>query len=277
LEFNNKLLYPLPADCLIEEVNKSKQGRRITTFTSKGISSFPCDLILRTDDKEYETGQNNYTNSSELGMYLKNEKATFGLSTLPFLCNEPKVGIAIDFHSRTAKDSMLYRVDMKRPAGIDFIVGFEGIELAEKGLIRLGGEGKAVSYETITDERNIYLSQIEDEFVMYLSSPSVFENGWIPSFIDVVNMMGDIAPGLTVKLASAIVNRPLMIGGFDMDKNEAKPMLKAVPAGSVYFFDIIKGDPGILQDMQGKSVSDKRAKEGFGLVYFGKTRKEIEK
>ncbi|RME80943.1 MAG: type III-B CRISPR module-associated protein Cmr3, partial [Planctomycetota bacterium] len=46
-------------------------------------------------------------------------------------------------------------------------------------------------------------------------------------------------------------------------------MYQAVPAGSTYYFRFLKGDPANLAKLQGKSLSEKRSKEGFGLAFWG--------
>ena len=277
LMVDGEMVFPVPADCLREKEKSDGIGTRITSFTSKGLSSFPCDYILKTDEKEYENTYGKYIDIRDFGKYLSNGIKTLGIFELNKLYNEAKVGIAIDYDKRTAKDSMLYRVDMKRPDNIEIVVSFSGLELEEKGLIKLGGEGKAVSYQRIEENHELSFPEIENEFVMYLSTPAIFDNGWLPSFLDTETLQGEIVSGLKVKLVSALVKRPDLIGGYDMKNNRAKPMLKAVPAGSAYFFDILEGNADLLKHIQGKSVSDVKSEEGFGIVYFGKTKKEIAK
>jgi CRISPR-associated protein Cmr3 len=164
---------------------------------------------------------------------------------------------------------------MIRPEDIDLAVDFSGIELEEKGLLRLGGEGKAVSYEVIENKQEFGFPEIKKEFVMYLATPAIFTNGWLPGFINPDDFTGEIMKGLKVKLVSAILSRPQLIGGFDMKDLKPKPMLKAVPAGSVYFFEIQSGDGKLLQTINGKSISDYNEKEGFGISYYGLTNKEF--
>ncbi len=55
-----------------------------------------------------------------------------------------------------------------------------------------------------------------------------------------------------------------------MAKKEPKPMYKAVPEGSVYYFEILSGDKNELCRIHGKSVSDIYPEQGFGICYVGK-------
>ncbi len=274
---DDKEIFPLPANCLLIKGDEGKSAQIINKFQEKGISSSACEYVLKTENQNYEPVTGGFITTNVLETYLNAErKACSIFFDLSQVVNEPKVGIARDSITRIASDSMLYRVDMKRLDKVELIVDFEGIELAEKGLLKLGGEGKAISYKVIAEKPIIKLPKIEKEFVMYLATPAIFKNGWLPGFIEPDSLNGEIVKGLKVKLKSAIVNRPLLIGGFDMQKKRAKPMRKAVPAGSLYFFEIEAGSSALLEDSQGKAMSDFMAEEGFGLTYFGITNKEID-
>ena len=74
-----------------------------------------------------------------------------------------------------------------------------------------------------------------------------------------------------LKLKSAIVDRWQPISGWDLDKNCPKPIRRMVPAGSVYFFEVIEGNAKELSKLWLKSVCDKDQdiKDGFGLALFG--------
>ncbi len=272
LLISNEMVYPFPKDCLIEAGESS--AVRIRSFENKNLSSSPTDFVLKTNEKKYETIKDGFISLNDFNKYLNNQKDRFTVKHLEII-NEPKTGNGRNFETRrTDDDSMLYRVDMKRLGNVKIIIEFEGLEISESGFLKLGGEGKAVYYETYTENCEPIFPSIKEEFVMYISTPTFFKNGWLPDFINIDTHFGKIA-GLDVKLISAIVDRPLSIGGYDMKKNYPKPMQKAVPAGSVYFFKILKGDPESLKNLQGKSISSQKQKEGFGIVYFGKTTMEF--
>ncbi len=54
-----------------------------------------------------------------------------------------------------------------------------------------------------------------------------------------------------------------------MKKNKPKTMYKAVPFGSVYYVSSDVNDSEIANELNGKSISDYRGNEGFGIVYVG--------
>ena len=39
------------------------------------------------------------------------------------------------------------------------------------------------------------------------------------------------------------------IGGFDVERGRPKPMKRAVPAGSVYYFELLEGDLEKVKDL----------------------------
>ncbi|MCF7859658.1 MAG: type III-B CRISPR module-associated protein Cmr3 [Candidatus Cloacimonetes bacterium] len=281
LMMDDRIVFPFPADCLLEKGSDDLEAHKISRFQAKGLSSSPCDYILKTDNKNYEEVKEGYITQIEFESYLNNKGNRFCVNYLynesvMRIFNEPKIGIARNPVTRIAEDSMLYRVDMKRLDKLDMVIDFSGLELERSGLLKLGGEGKAVSYKVIEANQIIKLPEIEKEFIMYLATPAIFNNGWLPGFIDPESLTGEIVMGLKVKLRSAIVNRPLLIGGFDIQLKKPKTMMQAVPSGSLYYFEILEGAANLLESIQGKSVSDFKTEEGFGIAYFGKSNMEID-
>ncbi len=99
---------------------------------------------------------------------------------------------------------------------------------------------------------------------------AIFENGWLPKDIDEEKFILE-NDKFKIKLVAASVGKYSLIGGYDMAKNEPKPMLKAVPAGSTYFFEILKGETkDIIRYFHLKSVSDKMQEEGYGISFVSK-------
>lgn len=195
---------------------------------------------------------------------------------------EPKVGIARKFETRTAdkEKGKLYRVGMFRMReGVALNVSFSDLKLDESGFLKLGGESKSVVYTLGKNESLNSPPEPENKkFKLYLSTPAVFkENGWVPDWIDPNNGYKGIIPNTKteVELICAFTGKSKYISGFDMSKGKPKPMLKVIPAGSVYYFEIQGNnyDWGkILKALHGKSISTTGdyAKQGFGISYIGK-------
>lgn len=72
--------------------------------------------------------------------------------------------------------------------------------------------------------------------------------------------------------------RPAVVGGWDLAAGRPKPTRRAVPAGSVYFFELEDGDVDALFDRYfGQSICreddattlNDDGKQGLGLAYLG--------
>lgn len=116
---------------------------------------------------------------------------------------------------------------------------------------------------------------------MVLATPAFFNNNWLPEWLDEKTLEGKI-PGcqLKVKLRGACVGTWKPLSGWDMENRRPKPVRKLVPAGSVYFFEILAGDPELLKDCWLKSVCvgeqeyngqkiEQDRLDGFGLALWG--------
>jgi CRISPR-associated protein Cmr3 len=117
------------------------------------------------------------------------------------------------------------------------------------------------------------LQQSESKrFKLYLSTPAVFDKGWKASWME----SGEYN-GLQFNLLGASIGRPLSLGGFNLKERRPKQMHKAVPPGSVYYFELKNGQ---LRDhfaemkaaFHGKSLEDSASctvGEGNGIAYLG--------
>ncbi len=276
---DDDIYLPLPNDCV------RRKGDKEVFVLSMGEledvkSSCTTPYVLRSDDV-VENVDGGLINLDSLRGYLKCTENSF--STTPKLADivlpEPKIGIGIDSETGTSEEGKLYRVDMRRlknkeGKSISIIVDFDGLDLLERGLMKLGGEGKAASYERygrdITVDASITAGNI---FKIYLSTPAIFKNGWLPGWIDETTLEGSYN-GLKLKLLTAAIGRPAHIGGFDMKKGMPKPMFKAVPVGSVYYFEHEGDIQDVIDTFHGKAISDYYNKQGFGIAYAGGVKSE---
>jgi CRISPR-associated protein Cmr3 len=178
-----------------------------------------------------------------------------------FIQKENKIGIQRTNETHISEDGRLYRVGMNRLTRLKFCIEFEGLEIAKKGLLKLGGEGKTVKYDDGVLESNFKIShQVQSTtFKLVLKTPAIFENGWLPNLID----------NQKIKLLSACIGKAINIGGFDMIAKEPKYMCKAVPAGSVYYLEA-DNEQTIKDTFASHSISDNfkdnnYQNQGFGL------------
>ena len=144
----------------------------------------------------------------------------------------------------------------------------------------LGGERRVVALEE-KDHKDWFHCPEElktailesKKLKLVLATPAIFSHGWKPAWLeskDSTNMPKGLH-GLKLKLISAAVGRREPVSGWNMRENSAKAVRYMVPAGSVYFFELLEGDPAKILENWLKPVSDieQDRKDGFGLALWG--------
>jgi CRISPR-associated protein Cmr3 len=200
---------------------------------------------------------------------------------------EHRTGIEIDETTGRAKEGMLYRKELLRSQKDGDLFCLEVKEtnglLPEEGMLKFGGESKAVSYRRAEELRLkpvIYsltreLMKESGCFKMYLLTPAIFERGWLPDWEcrDEDKLIFQLPTSkLKIRILTAALGKYEMVSGWDIAENSPKPGYRVVPPGSVYYCEVIDDDfavKDLMADLHGKSISDKRTKEGFGISYLG--------
>lgn len=291
LKINQELFVPVPLDLIGYEKDedgdrKTKADLIVQLIPKPAASSSLSAFVLKTSKtiKAKELSGKFLLKFPSLKSYLEGTNTSFTPTALN-LTFEPKLGIGRNNFSRTTEDGLLYRVNMQRlESKLDFqkktlhntfslVVGFDKIELInKKGFFKLGGEGKVINYESYSKENDIpCITLKENRFKIYLATPAIFNNGSVPDFIQ----KGFFEKGETkinVRLLTSAIGKPIMVGGFDMDKRMPKAMYKAVPAGSVYYLETDSTENANLlaQFLHQTSISEIRKNEGFGICYIGR-------
>ena len=283
-----RVFFPIPNDLVMKKnVSDDEKYQRkkylsyktyklsLSKHSSSLISSASSNMILKYHtNEEVENLENGFIDSTSLKKYIRGreEISIEGRIIEDFVTNEPKVGIGRNNHTHVTEEGLLYRVGMQRTKDIELIVDFDeidGLDFQEKGFLKLGAETKSTVYEKETKEINLSfqstkLTDTETDFKIYLATPAFFEKGWFPTKIFKDNK-------IEVELVTAALGKTINIGGYDIDKKRPKPMLKAIPAGSVYYYKLKKGSLSKLaKSIQLNSISEQREKEGFGIAYLSK-------
>jgi len=270
--------FPMPKDVVKEKGGKERlhmlspmdlSGSRTVTDLPEGLSG------MWMKSEEAMEAVRGFLSSEEM------ERCLLGETPRPtepekLFRTEERTGIGKSRVTRSVETGRLYSVEYFRLAdGAGFAVEVEGTRLLPgSGMMRLGGDHRSIKYET-SSWRDIEVEPVKKmiadrrRFKFVLTTPAIFRQGWLPGWINPETKKGDIN-GVRVKLTGACVGRPVGIGGYDLIKNMPKEMKKAVPAGSVYFFEIKEGDPGNLFEMLWlKSISEEKSREGFGITLIG--------
>jgi len=199
-----------------------------------------------------------------------------------FFLHEKKTGIKRSRKTLSSEEGYLYRIPMirleRKEGKVSLFVEIEGLDVnnyPEGGLIQLGGEGRVAKISKYANDLLKTLKEMTSKFEfkifkLYLATPAIFENGWLPKWIDKESFKGNYN-GIDLKLIACSIGKYNLIGGWDLANQKPKPMYKAVPAGSVYYFEILNNTSAekIKETFHLKNVSDKNSEEGFGLSLVG--------
>lgn len=270
------LYFPLPFDCV--SVKDSKNDKAVKLNFNRKIfpGSFNLDYVLNYG-QNVENIPGGIVSESIFTMYLNGNLQECNIDKIDnYAISEYKIGIGMDKGFRSSKEGELYRLEWKRLTNMLFVLSFSGLDTSafkERGMIKVGGEAKAAQYTKADEEIKVKppdFSNGENRFKVVLSTPAIFKNGWIPQWLDKNTLQG-IYNGVKVKLLTAAIGKPVYVGGFDIKKSLPKPMYRAVPAGSVYYFELLEGAmSGAVSAFHEKSLSDIMSEQGFGISYVGK-------
>jgi len=151
-----------------------------------------------------------------------------------------------------------------------------------QGVGLLGGEKRLAAVEPASEEEwfrcpadlKSALSSARRVRLM-LATPGIFDGGWKPRWVkDGLEGSPPTAPGLTLRLVSAAVRRREAVSGWDLQASPPQPKATRLlaPAGSVYFFEVLNGDPSVLAEsawLQPVSDEPQDARDGYGLALWG--------
>ncbi len=218
---------------------------------------------------------------------------------------EPRVGIKRSHASHQAEDGWLYAARHHRFAApchsqkeLGYWVQLDGngqqLGLPQEGVLKLGGEGRAARYRQLqpTDplstpawavaHKNEVVECIAQhgQFKLYLLTPGLFGGRAHPFQEASKTITLSINQTIQATLVGLATYKPVLIGGWDMQKRFPKPLITGMPAGTVYFFQINNlPEPADERQQVAQQVFDALnfqsicpddiSKEGFGLVLVG--------
>ena len=109
---------------------------------------------------------------------------------------------------------------------------------------------------------------------MVLASPAIFTHGWHPGWLKKsdLGLEGTVPEtDVKVRLKGAAIGRWRTVSGWSYEKHGPKALKRTVPAGGVYFFEIVSGQASALASRWLSSVCDdsQAANDGFGLATWG--------
>ena len=296
---DGKIYFPRPLDIIrsAKDIYQIKPGN----FPDKSGANMPIDgLMLSFPDAEEDFKPeklNAFWDKDMMTHWLIHGKKNFTLDssrTLSTPAHDERVHASISTSTGTARDGMLFST-----TGLDFIhkngddktfeperfsreevsIDVESLSLPAGFIAPVGGERRLAEFSRHDDDAALWecpadFPEISGKLRLVLASPAIFSNGWLPDWIDSAALTGTIPnTNVTVKLISAVTERWQPVSGwyYEHGTTGPKPMRRAVPAGSVYFFEIVSGTVD-AKSLWLKSIctDEQNINDGFGLVLPGK-------
>lgn len=256
-EKQTTVLIPAPLDIFVDDDDnyytaKHKDADFLSNYPLTITSVANTDKEVKPLEKcfiEINSLYEHYTHGYDKNLILYSFEDVFAA--------DYKVGIKINKNTKTADEGHLYRVDLTQfRADWSFLVEYEcDKQFCDSGILKLGGEGKTASYQTLGDEpiglksaettkkRMRETLKTSEYFKVFFKTPVYFEDGWRPK---------------QSGLLCANVGKYISIGGWDMEKGVAKAMRRYAPAGSVYVFEKRAGEEPNFE------AEDDETYKGFG-------------
>ena len=281
-----EIFFPAPADSLC--LNDNKGQRKIHRLYPDAINTgdegtdLPSDLLpvfLDSDDQS-KPAKNapKFWSMDCTTQWLIDETTTIDADKqLENLPREVRTHVSIDPQTQTAVDGHLFHTE-----GLDFSDEFGLLSWFQDEIPdtyrTIGGESRLghIQQQSLWPDCPLDLSKALSSctaFRLVLATPAIFSKGFLPGWLN-ENYEGQFG-NLTVKLRAASLPRWQAGTSWNMADSKSKQGKgmrtadRLVPAGAVYWFDLISGHPSELSDRWLTSLSDERDQDGYGLVLPG--------
>jgi CRISPR-associated protein Cmr3 len=281
LRFGSTWLYPLPL-LLVGKRNR-KQEWQLSRLTPGAF--VVCDLgevrlleLERELDGKTVTGWITREGYDELlagrtpvGDQLRMPKELWH--------TEKRTGFARDRFTRVVKENELFGTTHIRPKnGLKIVVRVEGIpssgQLASPFTVSLGGEGRMAEVVIEQDELD-YLPALPpllaeaDKKVRFTVSLLTHA-----SFKNLTDVTKKGLPGIPGTLVTASIGETHGMVGWDLEKQQPRPLTPLIPAGSVWFYEADHTAIPAIQSLHGKWIGE-RTDYGFGQIVIGHWREKV--
>ncbi len=295
-------LYPAPLHLLKKEQQLyqlilNEEGTHCDLGKNIRLPKLPSD-----DAKGSKPLENTWIDASTYQILLQGEavsydkencgndnKHFFNLDSI--FTSESRTGLARDNTKRTAIKGNLYQAQHIRPqADISLEVDIKGLpESCQQGsaLVRLGGESRGASLHVneqsaslaVIDTKNINVAETQGIIIYLLSALEMTYEDYkikpLPSFklkekeeADTSYWEGKIE-GIPLKLHGAVVGKSIRDGGWDMAERKPRDDRSLIPAGSLYYCEVVDGDIAkAINAIHGKQLG-KLQQYGYGQLAVG--------
>ena len=190
------------------------------------------------------------------------------------------MGIGLNADTRSADDGKLFTTQaVAFKPGVGFVASVRGAALPTQGSLRLGGDGRAATSQSVAHQApqaDLQAIAKQGRCRVVLTTPGLFTQGWLPNGFcsDADGHHWLTLHGVRARLVCATVPRSETISGWDLAHWQPKAALRSAPSGSVYWLDQIQATPEALGKLADSGFwSDacedpQRRAEGFNRFSF---------
>jgi len=259
--------FPAPLDLLHDAENGVFSVLQVSTkadFASNApLNGWRPLQVPARDKRDFNVKEaEGWLSEAQLTDYLAGKLKTGHLTASSELFqSEERVGLALDSRRKVNRQGLFYRAQFIRTCddvGLLVGVSYSSALFDEVGMIGLGGEARFGRYQHVNEPESLVKAD-KGNLKIVLLTPAYFRGGWQPESGNWSEWVGDSA-----KLVSAALGKPQAISGWDMAKQEPKPLRHFVPTGSVFYFENAEWkNKAFSEDANGGAPYSKM---GFGTV-----------
>lgn len=254
-------VFPLPADLVkLKEGFAPLKPLAASPLVADG-RELPYVAVLHTKEQTKPEG-GFYLTQTGWQSHLAGrtpEPATGAVKATDLHTRDPRLGIGLNAGAGTVETGLIYTTEghafsppppdpNARPySASGFLVGIDGADelLPETGMLRLGGDGRGARYRRLDYQPPAPpLDAIArgGRFRLILATPGLFADGWLPAGVRHDGAVYRWRVGdCTARLVCAAVPRREIVSGWDLLAWRPKDAERAVPTGSVYWFEDLQG------------------------------------
>lgn len=283
----DEVYFPLPLDVVKQKSDYSEYNQLEPNFAPDFKTNFPLSGLLPLKpkvrpgidkDTPLDKADRSFCTRGALESYLNGDTLTPVKDDFSY--SEPRIGIRMNEKNVTEAGQFYLLEGRRLDEGYGLLVELAGFDVdpfsPAETFFHLGGErrfSRVVSIEEETIPEPPPSQELAKYFKLLLVTPALFKNGWLPGWLDPQTGEGIVPSAggqLKVKLIAAAVGRPVTLSGFDLARRQPKPTRRAVPAGSVYYFELLSGSSEeLVQQVHNHSISDEESQAGFGVTFVG--------
>ena len=246
-------LHALPADLIVTDKDGDQkhiqslrpQAPHTGLLSSSGFAQVP--VLAETERRKAASGL--WLSLAGWQRYLNGQLPNPDqdlVKTSELWAIDSRVGIGLNADTRSADDGKLFTTQaVAFKPGVGFVASVRGATLPDQGSIRLGGDGRAASSQSVAHQApqaDLQAIATQGRCRVVLTTPGLFAQGWLPNGFqreaDGHHWLN--LHGVRARLVCATVPRSETISGWDLANWQPKAALRSAPSGSVYWLDRIQ-------------------------------------